>query len=71
MSLTPEQCEQFWSAADRNGDGYLTIQELAAALQGFRPAGAPASYKGPSSKDVAVSVAMLLDNNEIMCRLSD
>ncbi|XP_060608362.1 uncharacterized protein LOC132760405 [Ruditapes philippinarum] len=37
MSLTPEQCEDFWRIADRNGDGVLSIQELAAAARKYRP----------------------------------
>lgn len=36
-SLTHEQCEQFWKLADTNGDGVLTIQELAAAARKYRP----------------------------------
>ncbi|KAL3831407.1 hypothetical protein ACJMK2_023158 [Sinanodonta woodiana] len=35
MSLTPEQCEQFWTYADANGDGILTIHELKAGLHSF------------------------------------
>ncbi|KAK3588125.1 hypothetical protein CHS0354_012182 [Potamilus streckersoni] len=35
MSLTPEQCEQFWTCADANKDGSLTIHELKAGLQKF------------------------------------
>lgn len=37
MSLTPAQCEDFWKIADRNGDGELTIQELAAAVRQYKP----------------------------------
>lgn len=37
MSLTKEQCEEFWGIADKNGDGELTIQELAAAARQYRP----------------------------------
>jgi hypothetical protein len=48
MSLTPEQCEDFWRIADRNGDGVLSIQELAAAARKYRP--------GISDKDCTVSV---------------
>ncbi|KAK3588128.1 hypothetical protein CHS0354_012185 [Potamilus streckersoni] len=35
MSLTPEQCEQFWTYADADGDGSLTIHELKAGLHKF------------------------------------
>ncbi|XP_052803308.1 uncharacterized protein LOC128239121 [Mya arenaria] len=47
MSLTKQECEDFWSKADKNGDGQLTIQELDKALRSILPPG-----KGPSSKDV-------------------
>ncbi|XP_045169806.2 calmodulin-4-like [Mercenaria mercenaria] len=35
MSLTAEQCEDFWAKADANGDGQLTIQELARAVRKY------------------------------------
>ena len=47
MSLTPEQCEEFWNLADKDGDGVLSISELAAALRQYR--------KGISDKDCAVN----------------
>ncbi|XP_052803759.1 uncharacterized protein LOC128233916 [Mya arenaria] len=47
MSLTKQECEAFWSKADKNGDGKLTIQELDQGLRSILPPG-----KGPSSKDV-------------------
>ncbi|WAQ94652.1 hypothetical protein MAR_007123 [Mya arenaria] len=44
-----QECEDFWSKADKNGDGQLTIQELDKALRSILPPG-----KGPSSKDVVL-----------------
>ncbi|KAH3721552.1 calmodulin-A-like [Dreissena polymorpha] len=42
MAFTQDECDAFWNNADKNGDGELTIQELAAALKEFRsPGGAP------------------------------
>ncbi|KAL3831405.1 hypothetical protein ACJMK2_023156 [Sinanodonta woodiana] len=35
MSLTPEQCDQFWTYADADRDGSLTIHELKAGLHTF------------------------------------
>lgn len=32
MSLTSEQCEEFWAIADVNGDGNVSIQELKKAI---------------------------------------
>lgn len=37
MSLTKEQCEEFWAIADTNKDGKLTVQELAKAARKYRP----------------------------------
>ncbi|KAL4222622.1 Rhomboid-related protein 2 [Mactra antiquata] len=35
--MTPEQCEEFWNTADKDGDGELTFQELAIAVKRYRP----------------------------------
>ncbi|WAQ94356.1 hypothetical protein MAR_006827 [Mya arenaria] len=53
MSLTKQECEDFWSKADKNGDGQLTIQELDKALRSILPPG-----KGPSSKDVVIEAVV-------------
>ncbi|KAH3721847.1 hypothetical protein DPMN_064795 [Dreissena polymorpha] len=45
MSLTQEQCETFWKSADINVDGFLTIQELAVALRGYRAPGSKLTDK--------------------------
>ncbi|WAQ94357.1 hypothetical protein MAR_006828 [Mya arenaria] len=57
MSLTKQECEAFWSKADKNGDGKLTIQELDQGLRSILPPG-----KGPSSKDV---VSCVTDNSKV------
>ncbi|KAH3721827.1 hypothetical protein DPMN_064775 [Dreissena polymorpha] len=40
-----EQCETFWKSADINVDGFLTIQELAVALRGYRAPGSKLTDK--------------------------
>ncbi|XP_045170404.2 calmodulin-like protein 5 [Mercenaria mercenaria] len=37
MSLTPEQCEQFWNCTDVDCSGELTIQELKAGIHKYNP----------------------------------
>jgi len=55
MSLTQQQCDDFWASADKNGDGKLTIQELAAAVRQYVPQNPPPNYRAPTSQDVVVS----------------
>lgn len=56
MSLTKEQCEEFWKIADKNGDGSLTVHELAAALKHYAPRNPPPGYKPPTNQDVVVRI---------------
>ncbi|KAL4222868.1 hypothetical protein ACF0H5_018908 [Mactra antiquata] len=37
MSMTKEQCDEFWCAADVNNDGSITVHELAAAVRKLKP----------------------------------
>lgn len=55
MSLTAEQCDEFWSIADKNGDGELTVHELAAAIKLYQPSHPGKNYRPPTQKDIAVS----------------
>ncbi|KAH3721560.1 calmodulin-like protein 3 [Dreissena polymorpha] len=55
MSLTQEQCETFWNSADKNGDGFLTIQELAVALS-LR------GYRDPRSKLTDKDIAFMFNS---------